>query len=90
MDERKEQHNIMEEQLQRLPAELLFQKELVALAAAEKDPVPVGWKMSPRSVRTYICGGRVGNTVITPKYIGHEELPGLRKNRFGIPGIMPC
>ncbi len=65
---------MMEEQLQRLPAELLFQKELDALAAAEKDPVPAGWKMSPRSVRTYICGGRVGNTVITPKYIGHERL----------------
>lgn len=64
----------MEEQLQRLPAEQLFQTEIDALIAAEKDPIPTGWRMSPRSVRTYICGGKVGNQVITPKYIGHERL----------------
>lgn len=62
------------QQVQRLPAEQLFQKEIDALIEAEKDPVPTGWRMSPRSVRTYICGGRVGKTVITPKYIGHERL----------------
>lgn len=62
------------QQVQRLPAEQLFQKEIDALIEAEKDPVPTGWRMSPRSVRTYICGGRVGRTVITPKYIGHERL----------------
>lgn len=64
----------MSEEILRLPAEQLFQKEIDALIAAEKDPVPVGWKMSPRSVRTYICGGKVGDMVITPKYIGHERL----------------
>lgn len=64
----------MEQQLQRLPAEQLFQKEMDALIAAEKDPIPTGWRMSPRSVRTYICGGRVGGMEITPKYIGHERL----------------
>lgn len=62
------------QQVQRLPAEQLFQKEIDALIEAEKDPIPTGWRMSPRSVRTYICGGRVGRTVITPKYIGHERL----------------
>lgn len=62
------------QQVQRLPAEQLFQKEIDALIEAEKDPVPTGWRMSPRSVRTYICGGKVGKTVITPKYIGHERL----------------
>ena len=30
--------------------------------------------MSPQSVKTYICGGKAGKTVITPKYIGHERL----------------
>jgi len=60
--------------VQRLPAEQLFQKEIDALIAAEKDPVPTGWRMSPRSVRTYICGGRVGKMEITPKYIGQERL----------------
>ncbi len=64
----------MEKQILRLPAEQLFQKEIDALIKAEKDPVPEGWRMSPRSVKTYICGGKVGKTVITPKYIGHERL----------------
>ena len=60
--------------VQRLPAEQLFQKELDALIAAEQYPVPAGWRMSPRSVLTYICGGKAGDTVITPKYIGHQRL----------------
>ena len=60
--------------VQRLPAEQLFQAELTALADAETRPVPVGWRMSPWSVRTYICGGRVGDVEITPKYMGNERL----------------
>lgn len=64
----------MSEEILRLPAEKLFQKEIDALIAAEKNPVPTGWRMSPQSVKTYICGGRVGKTEITPKYIGHERL----------------
>lgn len=64
----------MSEELLRLPAEQLFQKEIDALIAAEKNPVPTGWRMSPQSVKTYICGGKVGKTVITLKYIGHERL----------------
>ena len=46
--------------VQRLPAEALFQKEIDALIQAEQDPVPTGWNMSPRSVLTYICGGKAG------------------------------
>lgn len=64
----------MSEQILRLPAEKLFQAEIDALIAAEKNPVPTGWRMSPQSVKTYICGGKVGRTKITPKYIGHERL----------------
>lgn len=65
----------MEKQkVQRLPAEQLFENELNALIAAETDPIPTGWRMSPRSVRTYICGGKVGKTLITPKYIGSDRL----------------
>ena len=60
--------------VQRLPAEALFQEEIDALMKAETDPIPTGWQMSPRSVRTYICGGKVGDKLITPKYIGHERL----------------
>ena len=64
----------MEQEVLRLPAEQLYQKEIDALIAAEKDAVPEGWRMSPRSVKTYICGGKVGGVEITPKYIGHERL----------------
>ena len=48
------------EDVQRLPAEQLFQEEIDALIKAEKNPIPTGWKMSPKSVLTYICGGKVG------------------------------
>ncbi len=60
--------------IQRLPAEELFKNEIAALIAAEKDPIPTGWQMSPRSVLTYICGGKAGKTKITPKYIGNQRL----------------
>ena len=43
--------------VQRLPAEELFQKELDVLISAETEAVPTGWRMSPRSVLTYITGG---------------------------------
>ena len=48
------------EEVQRLTAEQLFQEEIDALIKAEKNPIPTGWKMSPKSVLTYICGGKVG------------------------------
>lgn len=64
----------MKQEVLRLPAEQLFKEEIEALIKAETDPVPTGWKMSPRSVKTYICGGKAGKKVITPKYIGHERL----------------
>lgn len=62
------------ETVQRLPAEQLFQHEIQALIQEEKDPIPTGWKMSPKSVLTYICGGRAGGTEITPKYVGNRRL----------------
>lgn len=58
----------------RQPAEILFAEEIEALTKAEKHEVPTGWKMSPRSVLTYICGGKCGKMDITPKYIGHTRL----------------
>src|SRR5215207_2367788 len=58
----------------RQPAEILFAEELDALIKAEKHDVPAGWRMSPRSVLTYICGGKCGKLDITPKYIGHQRL----------------
>jgi ATPase associated with various cellular activities AAA_5 len=62
------------EELQRLTAEQMFQDEIDALIKAEKNSIPTGWKMSPKSVLTYICGGKAGRKVITPKYIGNKRL----------------
>lgn len=64
----------MSDKTLRLPAEQLFQEEIEALIAAETNPIPTGWKMSPQSVKTYVCGGKVKGKEITPKYIGHERL----------------
>ncbi|MCL6614853.1 MAG: AAA family ATPase, partial [Firmicutes bacterium] len=58
----------------RLPAEKLYQDEIAALVENEKEPVPTGWRMSPRSVLLYICGGKVGGKEIVPKYIGDRRL----------------
>ena len=59
--------------VQRLPAEELFQQ--IRLIAAETDPIPTGWRMSPRSVLTYITGGaQVKGVDITPKYMGNRRL----------------
>ncbi len=55
-------------------AERLFAAEIDALVAAEKHEVPAGWKMSPRSVHTYICGGKAGSVDISPKYVGNSRL----------------
>lgn len=58
----------------RRPAEILYVEEIDALIRAEKHPVPEGWRMSPRSVLTYLCGGKCGKLDITPKYVGHQRL----------------
>lgn len=58
----------------RAPAEIMFAHEVEALVAADRYERPPGWKMSPRAVLTYICGGTAGDTKITPKYIGHQRL----------------
>ena len=61
--------------VQRLPAEELYQTELDALISAETDAVPTGWRMSPRSVLTYLTGGvKVKGVDITPKYMGNKRL----------------
>ena len=66
--------------VQRLPAEELFQRELDTLISAETDPIPTGWRMSPRSVLTYIEGGTsvkgVEITPMLPKY-GQSHFPHL-------------
>jgi MoxR-like ATPase len=65
---------IMSENILRLPAEEMYRKELEALIKAETNPIPVGWKMSPKSVLTYIMGGKAGDVEITPKYMGDRRI----------------
>jgi len=56
------------------PAELLYAAEFEALIADDRHERPPGWRMSPKAVYTYICGGKAGKLDVTPKYIGHPRL----------------
>ena len=60
----------------RLPAEQKFADELAALAQADPSPKPPRWRLSPKSVETYIMGSTkpVAGVPITPKYIGDPSL----------------
>lgn len=58
----------------RRPAEVEYAHELAALAAADKDARPEGWKLSPKAVRLYVLGGKVGTVEIKPKYVGNSRL----------------
>ena len=49
-------------------AETLYASELQALAEADSDPRPPGWRLSPRAVRSFLCGG---------------ERPAIRRKFFG-------
>ncbi len=55
-------------------AEDRYADELQALADADHGARPEQWRLSPQSVVTYLMGGRVGNTEITPKYVGNQRL----------------
>lgn len=55
-------------------AEDQFAAELAALVAADDKPRPPNWKLSPWAVATYVLGGKVDGTEITPKYVGKRRL----------------
>ncbi|NMO03849.1 AAA family ATPase [Gordonia sp. TBRC 11910] len=56
----------------RAPAEQRFAAELAALAARDHGPVPAGWRLSPRAVRTFILGDPAAG--ITRKFYGDDRL----------------
>lgn len=58
----------------RAPAEVLYAEEIEHLIKEDKYDRPAGWRMSPRAVLTYICGGKAGSREISPKYIGNRRL----------------
>ena len=58
-------------QLQRPAAEVLYAEELNRLAEADADqPKPLGWRMSPRSVLTFVLGDP--ERKIAPKFVGRR------------------
>ncbi|HET7489125.1 MAG TPA: AAA family ATPase [Acidimicrobiales bacterium] len=58
----------------RAHAEQEFAAELAALEAADDRPRPPRWRLSPWAVTTYLLGGTVGGTLVTPKYVGPRRL----------------
>ena len=69
----------------RPPAEVQYAEELAALVANDRDRKPPGWRLSPRSVRTFITGsddkslqhtwqGRATKTAIRRKFYGNDAL----------------
>ena len=58
--------------VQRPPAEVLYQEELKRLAEEDGDaPRPPGWKLSPRSVLDFVLGSTKRN--LTPKFVGRRS-----------------
>ena len=58
----------------RQQAEQAYAGELAALAAADTQPRPPSWRLSPWAVRTYVLGGELPDgTAIKPKYIGNAR-----------------
>jgi MoxR-like ATPase len=53
-------------------AEVLYAGELALLAKSDQGPRPPGWKLSPRAVRSFICGSK--NPRINRKFYGDDVL----------------
>ncbi len=58
--------------IQRAPAEQRFAAELQRLQAADSDPKPKGWRLSPRAVRRFILGD--ASRDVTQKFYGDDPL----------------
>ena len=55
-------------------AEEEYAAELDLLRESDDRPRPPNWKLSPWAVKTYLLGGEVSGTAISPKYIGNGRL----------------
>jgi MoxR-like ATPase len=53
-------------------AEVLYADELRALVEADSGPRPPGWRLSPRSVRSFICGGK--QPEVRRKFFGDDTM----------------
>ena len=56
------------------PPEDRYADELDALARADDGPRPPGWRLTPRAVVTFVCGGRVGRRAVEGKFVGERAL----------------
>ncbi len=64
----------------RPPVEVQYQDELAALAQGDTAKKPIGWRLSPQAVRTFILGSKHpipygnGEIMIQKKYFGNDTL----------------
>ena len=56
----------------RPPAEVHYAEELAVLAKADKEPRPPGWRLSPKAIRSFICGSK--SPKIDRKFYGDDVL----------------
>jgi MoxR-like ATPase len=56
----------------RPPAEVFYAAELAALAKADKEAKPPGWKLSPKAVRDFICG--CDKPKVERKFFGDDSM----------------
>lgn len=62
------------ENVQRLPAEDGFSKELERLKEVDKATKPTGWSLSPEMVRLFILGGEINGQTISRKIYGNDDI----------------
>lgn len=62
----------MVDETQKAPAEVRYAGELDRLKAADKDPAPKGWRLSPRAVRRFILGD--ASLDVSQKFFGDDPL----------------
>lgn len=56
------------------PAETLYAEELATLKAADTQPRPAGWQLSPAAVKSFIVGATAKEPKITRKFFGNDLL----------------
>jgi MoxR-like ATPase len=64
----------------RAPAEVVYAEELNALASADTNTKPPGWRLSPRAVRQFIVGG---DSPITHNWLGVKTKTTVTQKFYG-------
>ena len=65
----------------REPAETQYVEEIDVLIASDKYDRPLGWRMSPRSVLTYICGGTASRCSLRNGFRSQSYSKSYRRQR---------